>query len=141
MTMMKGHDITDAASYEKAVKKPNSEFYDLRSKVVEDDNMIAEIEKRIKTLADYNKHKDVYIKWTKLPARKKDAFLEEHRAEITICEAAEKYLKGLKAGGEVVSSKKRKKELECCYKKKFFDEFEMQQMKERIHTYTIKAAR
>lgn len=74
--------------------------------MVENDNMIAELEKRIKTLVDYSKHKDVYIKWPKLPARKRSSFLEEHRAEITICKAVEKCLKGLRADSEMVSLKK-----------------------------------
>ena len=135
--LMKDYDIHDAASYAAAVKKINGEYYDLRSKVAEDDRIIDLINERLQMADDLKKYKGVHKKWESLPDKKKEAFYETNRIELMHYEAAERFLNQCKADGEIVNVKKWKEALSYCYKDKFCNEYTMKQFKDKIHSLEL----
>ncbi|MCL2392953.1 MAG: hypothetical protein FWC66_10190, partial [Oscillospiraceae bacterium] len=77
------------------------------------------IDRRLKTLNEhihqaetYLKHKDIYKMYKQEKPRKQEDFFEQFRAEITLYQAAERYLKGVMNGRTTLPIKAWKTERE-----------------------------
>lgn len=130
---MLDYGIQDEITYNAAVKEVNDQYYMLRSKIVEGEQMISMLNKRIQMAEDLKQFQSVHNKYEKLPVKKKDAYYDAHRMELTRYDAAERFLTQCRADGETVSIKKWKEALKYCERDKFFKEYEMKEFKKKIH--------
>ena len=90
--------------YEK-VSAMNSNYYDLRGKVVSAERRLAVLEERLEMWAQYQQQKPIRQKLDNLKPSKREKYRQEHRDELAAFDAAAQFLKELKASGEAVTPK------------------------------------
>ena len=95
--------------YEK-VSAMNSEYYDLRGKIVSAERRLAVLDKQLEMWAQYEQYKPVRQRLDKVKPGKREKYQQEHRAELASFDAAASFLKSMKESGETITPKAWKAE-------------------------------
>ena len=135
--LMRDYKIKDEASYAAAVEEINGEYYKLRRKIIEGEQIIALLKERLQMAENLKKYKSVHKKWETLPEKKKEAFYDAHRAELVHYEAAERFLNRCREDGETIDVKKWNEALKFCYSEKVVNEFKLDHFKDKIHSLEL----
>ena len=117
--------------YEK-ISVMNSDYYDLRGKIVSAERRLAVLNERLEMWTQYQKYKPIRQKLDKLKPRKQEQYQQEHRAELASFDAAASFLKDLKASGEAITPKAWKTEAARLTAQKDMDYIKMRSMREEI---------
>ena len=83
----------------------NARYYDLRCKIVSAERRIAALTERGEMWAQYNRYKAIRKQLDKVKPAKRELFEQRHSQELAVYEAAARYLKELKDGGEALTPK------------------------------------
>ena len=83
----------------------NAHYYDLRGKIVSAERRIAALTERGEMWAQYNRYKPIRKQLDKVKPAKRELFEQRHSRELALYEAAARYLKELKDGGEALTPK------------------------------------
>ena len=89
----------------KHFKDMNAHYYDLRGKIVSAERRIAALTERGEMWAQYNRYKPIRKQLDKVKPAKRELFEQRHSRELALYEAAARYLKELKDGGEALTPK------------------------------------
>ena len=117
--------------YEK-VSAMNSDYYDLRGKIVSAERRLAVLDKRLEMWAQYEKCKPIRQKLDKVKPGKREKYQQEHRAELAAFDTAAQFLKELKASGEAITPKAWNAEAAKLAAQKDMDYTQMRAMRDEI---------
>lgn len=98
--------ITTMQQLHDKVAAMNSDYYDLRGKIVTAERRIAKLEEQLAMWQQYERYKAAHKQYANLKPSKRTAFKESHHAELALFEAAARYLENLKSSGEPITPKK-----------------------------------
>ena len=130
--LLQANNIRSMQELYETVSKMNSDYYELRGKIVGAERRIAALNKHLEMLTQYQETKAVRKKLDTLKPKKQAAFAEAHRAELIKFNAAKKYLDELIASGEKITPKGWQKELTLLGAQKDLDYIEMRKMRDKI---------
>ena len=105
LAFLQGNGINSMQELYEKVSAMNSAYYDLRGKIVKTERRLAVLDERLEMCAQYDRYRAVRQKSDKVKPRKREKYQQEHRAELADFEAAEHFLKDLKASGEAITPK------------------------------------
>ncbi len=117
--------------YEK-VAALNSDYYDLRGKIVSAERRLDVLGKRLEMAAQYDKYKPIRQKLDKTKPGKREKYRQEHEAELASFDAAAKFLKSMKESGEAIAPKAWKAESAQLSAQRDIDYQKMRAMREGI---------
>ena len=117
--------------YEK-VSAMNSDYYDLRGKIVSAERRIAVLNERLEMAAQYDKYKPIRQKLDKVKPSKREKYQQEHRADLASFDTAAQFLKDLKLSGEAITLKAWRGEAAKLTAQKDMDYQKMRAMREEI---------
>lgn len=84
----------------------NTDYYALRGEIRDAERRINVLSERLKMYEQYNKYKRVHKQLANIKPRNRDSFTEAHHMELTLFNAAARYLDELKKSGEAITPKK-----------------------------------
>ena len=117
--------------YEK-VSAMNSNYYDLRGKIVSKERRISVLTERLEMWEQYQKYKPVRQKLDRVAPAKREQFEQRHSADLALFDAAVRYLDALKASGEAIAPKTWRAEAQRLTAEKEADYLTMRSMREDI---------
>ena len=117
--------------YEK-VSAMNSDYYDLRGKIVSKERRISILTERLEMWAQYQKYKPIRQKLDKVAPGKREQFEQRHSADLALFDAAVRYLDTLKSSGEAIIPKAWRAEATKLTAEKDADYLKMRDMREDI---------
>ena len=132
LAFLQGNGITSMQELYEKVAAMNKDYYDLRGKIVSTERRLAVLDERLEMWAQYEKYKPIRQKLNKVKPRKREKYQQEHRAELANFEAAERFLKELKASGEAITPKAWRAEAAKLTMQKDADYQEMRAMRDEI---------
>ena len=130
--LLNGSGITTMQQLHEKIATMNSNYYDLRGKIVSGERQIKKLEERIAMYEQYEKHKGIRRQLDKVKPDKREVFEERHHAELALYGAAIRYLENLKAAREPVTPKKWRREVETLAARKDLQYQEMRAMREEL---------
>jgi len=98
LNFLQENNIMDMAGLEGKVKSMHGKQYDMRDKLKSIERRLKVLNEHIKQVDYYLQHKTIYRKCQELKPKKQAVFAEKYRAEISLFESAERYLKGVMNG-------------------------------------------
>lgn len=110
----------------------NSDYYDLRGRIVSKERRISVLTERLEMWAQYQKFKPVRQKLDKVAPAKREQFEQRHSADLALFDAAARYLNTLKASGEAITPKAWRAEAQKLTAEKDVDYLKMRSMREEI---------
>ena len=110
----------------------NSDYYDLRGKIVKAERRISVLTERQEMWAQYQKYKPVRQKLDKVAPAKREQFEQRHSADLALSDAAVRYLDTLKTSGESITPKAWRAEAAKLTAEKDADYLKMRAMREDI---------
>ena len=110
----------------------NSDYYDLRGKIVSKERRISVLTERLEMWEQYQKYKPVRQKLDKVAPAKREQFEQRHSADLALFDAAVRYLDTLKASGEAITPKAWRAEAQKLTAEKDADYLKMRAMREDI---------
>ena len=110
----------------------NSDYYDLRGKIVSKERRISVLTERLEMWEQYQKYKPVRQKLDKVAPAKREQFEQRHSADLALFDAAVRYLDMLKASGESITPKAWRAEVQRLTAEKDADYLKMRDMREDI---------
>ncbi len=134
LNFMKENQIQSMPELHQYIKKKNSEYYALRKQIVERENRISILNEHLKMWQIYEKNKQIRRQLDEVKPRKRDIFIEDHRAQFTLYESACNYFDELKFSGEKIVPKAWTKERDRLNQEKDRLYSDMRKMKEEIRT-------
>ena len=99
----------------------NTRYYDLRREIVKAERRIAVLTERGEMWAQYNEYKAVHKQLARVKPEKRELFEQRHSRELILYDAADRYLKELKASGEELSPKEWRREIDLLTAQKQVD--------------------
>ena len=132
LAFLQGNGINSMQELYEKVSAMNSAYYDLRGKIVKTERRLAVLDERLEMCAQYDRYKAVRQKLDKVKPRKREQYQQEHRAELADFEAAEHFLKDLKASGEAITPKAWRTEAAKLTMQKDADYQKMRAMRDEI---------
>ena len=132
LAFLQGNGITSMQELYEKVTAMNKDYYDLRGKIVKAERRLAVLDERLEMCAQYDKCKAVRQKLDKVKPRKREQYQQEHRTELADFEAAERFLKDLKASGEKITPKAWRAEAAKLTMQKDADYQKMRAMRDEI---------
>ena len=117
--------------YEK-VSAMNSDYYDLRGKIVSKERRIFVLTERLEMWEQYQKYKPIRQKLDKVAPGKREQFEQRHSADLALFDAAVRYLDTLKSSGEAITPKAWRAEAQRLTAEKEADYLQMRAMREDI---------
>ena len=117
--------------YEK-VSAMNSNYYNLRGKIVSKERRISVLTERLEMWEQYQKYKPVRQKLDKVAPAKREQFEQRHSADLALFDAAVRYLDTLKTSGESITPKAWRAEATKLTAEKEADYLQMRAMREDI---------
>ena len=132
LAFLQGNGITSMQQLYKKVSAMNKDYYDLRGQIVKAERRLAILDERLKMCAQYDRCKAIRQQLDKVKPRKREKYQQEHRSELADFEAAEHFLKDLKASGEAITPKAWRAEAAKLTTQKDFDYQKMRDMREDI---------
>ncbi len=110
----------------------NSDYYDLRGKIVSKERRISVLTERLEMWEQYQKYKPVRQKLDKVATAKREQFEQRHSADLALFDAAVRYLDTLKSSGEAITPKAWRAEATKLTAEKDADYLKMRDMREDI---------
>lgn len=132
LAFLQENNITSMQELHEKVSSMNSDYYDLRGKIVSAERRIAVLKERLDMAEKYQQYKPVHEKLNKLNPKKRTAFEENHQAELTLFDAAHRYLDKLAASGEKIAPKAWRAEMEKLTAQKDANYLQMRKMRDKI---------
>ena len=132
LAFLQGNGITSMEQLYEKVAAMKKDYYDLRGKIVSAERRLAVLDERLEMCAQYDRCKAVRQKLDKVKPRKREQYQQEHRAELADFEAAERFLKDLKASGEAITPKAWRAEAAKLTMQKDADYQKMRAMRDEI---------
>ena len=117
--------------YEK-VSAMNSDYYDLRGKIVKAERRLTVLNERLEMWAQYQKYKPIRQKLDKVSPGKREQFEQRHSADLALFDVAVRYLDTLKSSGEAITPKAWRAEAQKLAIEKEADCLKMRAMREDI---------
>lgn len=130
--LLQSNGITSMQELYETVSKMNDDYYALRGEIVSRERRIADLNKRLEMLTRYRENKAVRQKLDALKLSKRAEYAERHRAELTLFDAAKRYLDELTATGEKVTPKAWRAEVQKLAALKDAEYIQMRQMRDKI---------
>lgn len=130
--LLSENGITTMQQLHDKIAAMNSDYYDLRGKIVTAERRIAKLEEQLTMFKQYERYKAVHKQYANLKPSKCTAFEENHHAELALFEAAARYLENLKSSGEAITQKKWQAELNALTAQKDSQYRDMRAMREEI---------
>ena len=124
--------ITSMEQLYKKVSAMDSDYYDLRGKIVNKERRISALTERLEMWEQYQKYKPVRQKLDKVAPAKREQFEQRHSADLALFDAAVRYLDTLKSSGENITPKAWRTEAAKLTAEKDADYLQMQAMREDI---------
>lgn len=124
--------ITTMQQLHETISAMNSDYYDLRGKIVTAERRIAKLEEQLTMWKQYERCKAVYKQYANLKPSKRTSFEQDHHAELALFEAAARYLENLKSSGEAITPKKWQAEVDKLTAQKDSQYQDMRAMREEI---------
>ena len=110
----------------------NTRYYDLRREIVKAERRIAVLTERGEMWAQYNEYKAIHKQLARMKPEKRELFEQRHSRELILYDAADRYLKELKASGEELSPKEWRREIDLLTAQKQVDSIDMKAMREEL---------
>ena len=132
LAFLQENNITSMQELYEKVSSMNSDYYDLRGKIVSAERQIAVLKVRLGMAEKYQQYKPVREKLNRLNPKKRATFEENHQAELTLFDAAHRYLDKLAASGEKIAPKAWRAEMEKFTAQKDADYLQMRKMRDKI---------
>ena len=110
----------------------NARYYDLRGKIVSAERRIAALTERGEMWAQYNRYKPIRKQLDKVKPAKRELFEQRHSRELALYEAAARYLKELKEGGEALTPKAWEREIAQLTAEKEANTLQMKAMRDEL---------
>ena len=110
----------------------NSDYYDLRGKIVSKERRLSVLNERLEMWEQYQKYKPIRQKLDKVAPGKREQFEQRHSADLALFDAAVRYLDTLKASGEKITPKAWRAEAVRLTAEKEADYLKMRNMREDI---------
>ena len=130
--LLQSNGITSMQQLYEKVSAMNSEYYDLRGKIVSAERRLAILDKRLEMWAQYEQYKPIRQRLDKVKPSKREKYQQEHRAELASFDAAASFLKSLKESGEAITPKAWKAEAAKLTAQKDADYQKLRAMREEI---------
>ena len=127
-----GNGITTMAQLFEKIAAMNSDYYDLRGKIVSAERRISVLNERLEMWAQYQKYKPIRKKLDKVAPGKREQFEQRYSADLALFDAAARYLDALKASGEAITPKAWRAEAQRLTIMKDADYLKMREMREDI---------
>ena len=124
--------ITSMEQLYKKVSAMDSDYYDLRGKIVNKERRISALTERLEMWEQYQKYKPVRQKLDKVAPAKREQFEQRHSADLALFDAAVRYLDTLKSSGESITPKAWRAEAAKLTAEKDADYLKMRAMREDI---------
>ena len=124
--------ITSMEQLYKKVSAMDSDYYDLRGKIVNKERRISALTERLEMWEQYQKYKPVRQKLDKVAPAKREQFEQRHSADLALFDAAVRYLDTLKTSGESITPKAWRAEAAKLTAEKEADYLQMRAMREDI---------
>ena len=132
--LLQSNNLTSVQQLHEKIAAVNSSYYDLRGQIVTAERRLDVLDKHLKMWLHYEQYKTIRIQCDRLSGRKQYRFMEEHRAELALFDAAYQYLSELKAGGEALAPKAWPKETADLRKQRNTLYHKMQSIRDEIKT-------
>ena len=132
LAFLQSNGITSMQELYEKVSAMNSDYYDLRGKIVSAERRIAVLNERLEMTAQYDKYKPIRKKLDGLKPRKREQYQQDHRAELAAFDTAAQFLKDLKASGEAITPKAWRAEAARLTAQKDMDYQKMRAMRDEI---------
>ena len=130
--LLSENGITTMQQLHDKIAAMNSDYYDLRGKIVTAERRIAKLEEQLSMFKQYERYKAVHKQYANLKPSKRTSFEQNHHAELALFEAAARYLENLKSSGEAITPKKWKAEVDKLTAQKDSQYRDMRAMREEI---------
>ncbi len=117
--------------YEK-VEAMNSDYYELRGKIVTAERRISVLSERLEMWAQYQRTKPVRQRLDKVKPSKRGQYQQEHEAELSSFDAAARFMDDLKESGEAITPKAWQTEVDRLTAQKELDYQKMQAMRDDL---------
>lgn len=130
--LLSENGITTMQQLHEKISAMNSDYYDLRGKIVTAERRIAKLEEQLTMWKQYERYKAVHKQYANLKPSKRTAFEENHHAELALFEAAARYLENLKSSEEAITPKKWQAEVDKLTAQKDSQYRDMRAMREEI---------
>ena len=130
--LLQSNGITSMQQLYEKVSALNSDYYDLRGKIVSAERRLAVLDKRLEMWAQYEQYKPVRQRLDKVKPGKREKYQQEHRAELASFDAAVSFLKSLKESSEMITPKAWKAEATKLTAQKDADYQKMRAMRDEI---------
>lgn len=132
--LLQSNSFTTVQQLHEKIAAVNSSYYDLRGQIVSTERKLETLDKQLKMWSHYEQYKPIRMQCDRLAGRKQERFMEEHRAERALFDAAYRYLSDLKNGGEALAPKAWQKEAADLRKQRNTLYHKMQSMRDEIKT-------
>ncbi len=115
------NNLTNLGELEKTCDAASQKFNDFGNQIKAAEQRMKDISELQRHIGTYSKTREVYVQYRKLTGRKREKFYEQHRSEITACQAAKRYFDslGLKKLPSIQSLKQEYAKLEAENKKRY----------------------
>ena len=130
--LLQSNGITSMQQLYEKVSAMNSDYYDLRGKIVSEERRLAVLDKRLEMWTQYELYKPVRQRLDKMKPGRREKYQQEHRAELASFDAAASFLKSLKESGEAITPKAWKAEAAKLTAQKDTDYTKMRAMRDEI---------
>ena len=130
--LLQSNGITSMQELFDKIAAMNSDYYDLRGRIVSKERRISALNERLEMWAQYQKYKPIRQKLDKVSLGKKEQFEQQHSADLALFDAAARYLDALKTSGEKITPKAWRAEAKKLTAEKDFDYLKMRDMREDI---------
>ncbi len=134
LNFMKENKIYSMDGLRQYIKDKNNEYYALRKQIVERENRISVLNEHLTMWDMYEENKQIRRQLDKVKPKKRDKFIEDHRAQFTLYESVCNYFDELKFSGEKIVPKAWTKERDKLNQEKGCLYSDMRKMKEEIRT-------
>ncbi len=92
------NSIKDMAALEEKVQSMYGKQFDIRDKLKPIERRLKVLDEHIKNVDTYMQYRGIYRTYKQQKPKTQEVFADTHRMEITLYEAAERYLKGVMNG-------------------------------------------
>ncbi len=130
--LLQSNGITSMQELFDKVAAMNSDYYDLRGRIVSKERRLSVLNERLEMWAQYQKYKPIRQKLDKVAPGKREQFEQRHSADLALFDAAVRYLDKLKASGEAITPKAWRTEAQRLTVEKDADYLKMRDMREDI---------
>ena len=129
---LQSNGISSMAQLYEKVDAMNSDYYELRGKIVSAERRISALSERLKMWAQYQRTKPVRQALGKVKPGKREQYQQKHGSDLASFDAAVHFLDDLKESGEEIRPKEWQAEIDRLTAQKDLDYQQMRAMREDI---------